>query len=318
MDQPPRSYGRSSMAHSMPESVQTFNASSNYPSPVSATASQGLGFSPVGLGISGCGLDPDFNNLRAIPSAVPFAASTTAPSQMVPIESYYGITMKVDDFSRPCFSVYNSLPPASDSPISLYDSQNMGVSPSYNMSLEVGGQGTFTQTPGSWAPKPCSGPTTPPEAILATGHWDQSYFPESCITVNPPRLPVSSDLYHHTGVTGGSRPPTSHYHTAQLSSSPRSTTSSECVIPSSPQKVNKNRRCGKSQMDKDMDGGRKCRVCGFVFTRRSNCTEHEKRHDPGFKKVFCDECRKTFGRNVDLRRHIESASQVTGYDNDTC
>lgn len=318
MDRTPEAYRRSLTVHSMPENVQTFDVSSPYPSPVSATTSQGLGFSTVGLGVSGCGLEPGFVSPRAIPSAVHFAASATAPSHMAPVENYHGITMKVDDFSMPCFSVYDGLPPSSDSPISLYDSQTMGVPPSYNTSSEVGGQGNFTQTPGSWAPTPCSGPTTPLEDVLATGRWDQPYFPESCITANPPTLPVSSGSYHHMAVTGGSRPLASHYHTARLSSSPRSTTSSECVIPNYAQKVNKNGRCSKTGTDKDVDGGRKCRVCGFVFTRRSNCMEHEKRHDPSFKKVFCDECKKPFGRNADLRRHIESASQVTESDNNTC
>ncbi|RAH44868.1 putative C2H2 finger domain protein (Ezf) [Aspergillus brunneoviolaceus CBS 621.78] len=54
--------------------------------------------------------------------------------------------------------------------------------------------------------------------------------------------------------------------------------------------------------------GLKCSVCGFRFTRRSNCREHEKRHDPKLRKSFpCAICGKTYGRNTDLRRHVQSA-----------
>ncbi|RAH76311.1 hypothetical protein BO86DRAFT_19556 [Aspergillus japonicus CBS 114.51] len=54
--------------------------------------------------------------------------------------------------------------------------------------------------------------------------------------------------------------------------------------------------------------GLMCSVCGFRFTRRSNCREHEKRHDPRQRKSFpCDVCGKAYGRNTDLRRHVQSA-----------
>ncbi|EAU32780.1 predicted protein [Aspergillus terreus NIH2624] len=50
-----------------------------------------------------------------------------------------------------------------------------------------------------------------------------------------------------------------------------------------------------------------CSICGKVFTRRSNCHEHMKRHDPSRKNLHrCDYCGKTFGRNGDLRRHKDA------------
>ena len=52
-----------------------------------------------------------------------------------------------------------------------------------------------------------------------------------------------------------------------------------------------------------------CRLCGDCFTRRSNCAEHEKKHDPFQKRLFsCDVCRKRFGRRGDLRRHTRTVS----------
>lgn len=53
--------------------------------------------------------------------------------------------------------------------------------------------------------------------------------------------------------------------------------------------------------------GLQCPICDKVFTRRSNCHEHVKRHDPSRKKMLpCDYCGKTFGRNGDLRRHKDA------------
>ncbi|KAL4891536.1 hypothetical protein BDV59DRAFT_65655 [Aspergillus ambiguus] len=53
--------------------------------------------------------------------------------------------------------------------------------------------------------------------------------------------------------------------------------------------------------------GLQCSICGRSFTRRSNCHEHMKRHDPSRKKSHpCNYCEKTFGRNGDLRRHVET------------
>ncbi|KAL3471126.1 hypothetical protein BJX99DRAFT_250678 [Aspergillus californicus] len=56
--------------------------------------------------------------------------------------------------------------------------------------------------------------------------------------------------------------------------------------------------------------GLECTICGAQFTRRSNCREHIKRHDPNSRKSYpCEHCGKTLGRKTDLKRHIESVHQ---------
>ncbi|KAL2827545.1 hypothetical protein BDW59DRAFT_55691 [Aspergillus cavernicola] len=53
--------------------------------------------------------------------------------------------------------------------------------------------------------------------------------------------------------------------------------------------------------------GLECSICGAQFTRRSNCQEHMKRHDPNSRKSYpCEDCGKTLGRKTDLKRHIDS------------
>jgi hypothetical protein len=53
----------------------------------------------------------------------------------------------------------------------------------------------------------------------------------------------------------------------------------------------------------------KCTICGYMFTRRSNCRDHVKRHDPRLRRSFgCHVCGRVFSRRTDLNRHIQSVS----------
>ncbi|RDW70475.1 putative C2H2 finger domain protein (Ezf) [Aspergillus mulundensis] len=66
--------------------------------------------------------------------------------------------------------------------------------------------------------------------------------------------------------------------------------------------------------------GRQCTICGAQFTRRSNCREHEKRHDPSNRKSFaCGVCGKALGRKTDLKRHVDSVHRgIRKYGCDEC
>ncbi|KAI9373381.1 hypothetical protein BJX61DRAFT_533226 [Aspergillus egyptiacus] len=57
--------------------------------------------------------------------------------------------------------------------------------------------------------------------------------------------------------------------------------------------------------------GLECTICGAQFTRRSNCREHMKRHDPNGRKAYtCEDCGKSLGRKTDLKRHIDSVHRA--------
>lgn len=59
----------------------------------------------------------------------------------------------------------------------------------------------------------------------------------------------------------------------------------------------------------NLEFGLVCPICGIHFTRKSNCREHQKLHDPRFQKRFeCNICGKSLRRNADLRRHENSVS----------
>ncbi|OXV06385.1 hypothetical protein Egran_05846 [Elaphomyces granulatus] len=58
--------------------------------------------------------------------------------------------------------------------------------------------------------------------------------------------------------------------------------------------------------------GLQCTVCGYRFTRRSNCRQHMKNHDPNRKRDHsCDDCGRSFGRKTDLKRHMNSIHDGT-------
>ena len=58
--------------------------------------------------------------------------------------------------------------------------------------------------------------------------------------------------------------------------------------------------------------GLECPICGSKFTRRSNCKEHQKMHNPEWKNNHpCEICHKSFGRSSDLKRHMNTVSRKT-------
>ncbi|KAJ5584834.1 Zinc finger C2H2 [Penicillium hispanicum] len=325
MDQTPDSGRRSSsMVPSLLEDAHSLEPTSAYSSPLSATPSHGGGFpSTVGLGISGCGLELPYDHLRAFPNQLPFSVASNIPNQLASTDSLYSVPLKIDDYSnRMCYDVYNTLPPdTSHSPLSWYGSRSMSASPGWNSPIDVGPiQRNFPgQTSEYWAPVPETGPTTASDATsLAAGpttgdYWNQQYFPEACVAMNAPALPfngnlpvVGDSLASTSTVThdiGSTRHPSRPTRTLLGSPSPQTNQGNPGTLPKPHQEYI--RRSGRK------DKGYACSHCGSTFTRRSNCAEHEKRHNPSYKQSFpCDECGKTFGRNADLKRHTDTVSET--------
>lgn len=318
-----RAHSSSSMVPSLPED-DSLEASSAYSSPVSATTSHGHGFSnPIGLGISGCNLEPTFDHLGAYANPISFSMSPALSDQLATPDSLYNVPLKIDDFSRPTYEIYNGLADTS-SPLSLYGSQGMGTSSSFNSPGDVGtGQVQFPgEVPGYWASLQCPDPTTPAEispvsaSSTLEGQWSQSYYPEACMGLNMPAfpicggLPVANGTFDHASVAGESDGSLrGQFSTSSRTViSPPSVTSGEETAHTSPRSADKTRASSPECKPRPRKGY-ECPTCGFSFTRRSNCVEHQKKHDPDFKKSFpCDECHKTFGRNADLKRHIDNVS----------
>lgn len=321
MDSTPESFCRSSaMVTPFSEENPSIEASSAYSSPVSAITPHGPGYPPAGLaGLGISGLD----DLGSFPNAVPYSVSPIISNQLTPLDNLYSIPLEIDDYTNaPFFPAYDGVSAAPHSPLSTYGSQAMSASPSYNSSLEVSSgqnaQNIFpAQVPGYWASASCMGSTCPLEPVSTVenssqgGHWDQAYYPEASITVNPSTLPVATTSYPPMKIASEG------IHTSleqipalnQAVNSSRSTMSDDSAARGSLLKAPKRRTSPKRQLQKDKDKGYACRHCGYVFTRRSNCMEHQKKHDPRSRESHpCAECDKTFGRKADLKRHTNNVS----------
>jgi predicted RNA-binding Zn-ribbon protein involved in translation (DUF1610 family) len=304
----------SSRGPPLPEGTRSIEMTPPYSSPVSTTASQRESLTQgIGLGISTRGMDTPFNHPRACP---PPGHYSMAPlhNQLVPSgEIYYNFPLNIGDLSNDPFrEVYNSCPITSDSPISLYSAQTLSASPSYNSAMELpSNQELFSNQPsGLWATTPCSRTTTPNEIIAADdeakSHWCRNVFPDRLVPTSGSMSSAANSSFSPTTlveeigsrqmVTESQGPAADNAATSPSNSSRRSRVSSPADIPS------------------EVDSGLKCPVCGAKFTRKSNCREHQKRHDPTFKKTFtCDTCGRSFRRGTDLRRHADSVSEILDY-----
>ena len=308
-----------SMAPSTLEDINLLDSRSAYSSPTSATSLQEEQYPPVvGLGISGSSLDPPFDHVRSYSSQTPASLNSSFPSDLVRTDNMDGISWKVDD-DKACYNVYhNFLLGAPHSPLSWYGSQEMSASSSFASPIDVSlRQPTSSgQLPDHWASSPCSGLAQGLEAApFAAGdtmssHWNQQFFLGQRSALNASNLPLSNGFRIFNGSHGPINTPQDVDSTENVllntlgSQSPPISHNGSYTLP---QLGRETRQRSPTKKGK----GYRCSVCGYAFTRRSNCAEHEKKHDPSFKRSFhCEECGKVFSRNADLRRHTDNVGET--------
>ncbi|KAJ5712475.1 hypothetical protein N7493_008943 [Penicillium malachiteum] len=318
------------MVPSLADDSKSLDATSNFSSPVSATSSHGREFStPIGLGISRCGLEPSFDTMGGFTSQLPYSMTPSIPTQIAPMDGFYSLPIKVSDFSEQTgFEIYSAFPETAPSTLRYYGSQAISATSSYNSPIETASlHPTFPgQVPGYWIPAACSGPTTPPDVVpipagnIPGSYWSAQCVPELCPTINAPVSQMTGGFSISGNLFDLQRVPVAE--SKDLFS--KDVSDSGLSIPESPkskqgEKVAKKSsvsRQGATSPPKKKSSSKKgyaCRVCGFSFTRRSNCAEHEKKHDPNHRRSYpCEECHKTFGRMADLRRHTDNVRKYTG------
>ncbi|CAG8903260.1 unnamed protein product [Penicillium egyptiacum] len=302
------------------EDIRSRETSSVYSSPIS-TSSQG-GLSPIGLGISHCEIENAFGQLRVFPP------TATLPSQLVPGAPTPTFALSYGDYSSgACYPpVYNGLVnSASETPLGFYSPTTMSASPSYNSTMDVvPGQNVFPgQMTDMWMHTPCPAPTTPSDvppgtvANGAAGQWGQSVFPDACMPSTMPLLPVNNVSY--LGAMGEEigydRSSGQSVNTGQAVSQPQASVEGTHGV------TNSSKRERGSSNDRLISAsGLECPICGAKFTRRSNCKEHQKMHNPEWKNNHpCDTCHKTFGRSSDLKRHMNTVHHgLRKYSCDLC
>ncbi|GIK05713.1 hypothetical protein Aspvir_009826 [Aspergillus viridinutans] len=271
---------------------------------------------PTGLGITYVGMEAQFSQMGLCSAPETLSQPTTDwPDQLMP--SVFESCLEIENLTAgACYESFPVHHDVSASPHSLYSPQTLSASPSYCSTLDVGNQDTTCSQPSHrWPGTPCSDNTTPfegwshvkqeyddcPDPLL---YSEPSDAPGVCTSRAIPQLMVN-DTFAVTASPEKEEGDTAlkpdlisedavgHGQTAtmpQLTAQAGTTTSNHidsCKVPSA--------------------NGLVCTVCGTRFTRRSNCREHMKRHDPNCRKLYpCEACGKTFGRRTDLKRHVDS------------
>ncbi|CAG8195204.1 unnamed protein product [Penicillium olsonii] len=287
---------RSTYPALFPQPENDHNRSSlTYSSPIPSSESKHR--PPVGLGISGCGIEHVFDEMRV------FNIPPQLPSQLVPQTPT--LDLSYDDYtSVSCFAPsYDQIPIPPPESLGLYGSTSMSASPSYNSAFEAGpSQDIFS--PGMsdiWTHASCSGPTTPSEAVATSGNlqWMQG--------MAMPATPQSCTDTVLGSIEAGVRTCCRENVNAWQESIPHQAATTNTVNPEpGPRPA---RRSRDSLGEFLSASGKQCPTCGKKFTRRSNCKEHQKMHNPEWKHNHpCEECHKSFGRSSDLKRHRDNVS----------
>ncbi|OJJ45001.1 hypothetical protein ASPZODRAFT_27031 [Penicilliopsis zonata CBS 506.65] len=279
---------------------------------------------PVGLGISHCRMEAvEQPQLSTQLHTYPLPRW---PETGVPNESFYDPSLPPGLRAvSACYEPYGLLTPVSSSPVSLYETQ-----PGFGPHNRMEGQCTT-----AWSyPTPRSSNTVPPQTIGAAiveepqkFAWDQTLFITAPTHVSPlladVPLMVANPHHHHHHNTAcpvfapplpsapNGRQPLLELdtNTAQpVAVGHRLVGIGEMGTQQTPPRDTDNDEGGRTPVKRKRPrpDGLQCTECGFTFTRRSNCREHMKRHDPSLMTPHpCEVCGREFGRRSDLKRHVD-------------
>lgn len=289
-------------------------------------------YPPVtGLGISHGEVDVPLGQLRPCPPPEVYTTTTAATATLPTAgwsdgilphsvdHSYYSSTTPYEPYSGGQHDI-------SPSPLSLYSAQTLSASPSYSYSsgMEMGEtHGLPGQQPlGFWATTPCSDSTSPPESFAqvkeeSDEYWGSPLFAEERAPIELSMMPMPRVIVNEpfpdpqlfqNGSSGQQFGPDvsikQEDRKAPVITSP-ATNEAAGTGKKTPKTRPKSKRAAKSPSASI----HQCTICETRFTRRSNCIENIKKHNPDTKKAYpCDLCGRTFGRKTDRKRHVESVS----------
>lgn len=287
----------------------------------------------TGLGISQCDAEILFDQLK--PCSAPEACLFHVPgwsTHSLQTEPFCGTTMSIREASpaslyEPC----GLTPDMSNSPLSYCTAQTLGPSPIYEPGFDLSGSYGQLREPflDTWA-KPAQTETTAPFKEDFDDSQYPMFFPaahdasismlpqlQSLTTDDPfmlsPQLPIeiASSQALEPDVTvihipDRTRRATVHEYPTEsiLQTGNRNVEGSNGGVGGTKLPRRKNSSTGNDL---------RCTICGFQFTRRSNCREHMKKHNPSYKREhLCCFCGRPFERRADLRRHMDSVSYTLG------
>ncbi|KAI9035801.1 putative C2H2 finger domain protein (Ezf) [Aspergillus affinis] len=276
---------------------------------------------PTGLGICNCDMGPSAEQLRVYTGSYP-SPTTDWTDQLMPPETIIDAALDAGPFSPATkYEPFGGIPDVSASPLSFYGSQALSASPEYGVPMEIAGHHDMlrSQSSGIWpnanyynAFDPFERPSKIKEEH--NERWDQSLLPTATdvpmtSAVAPmPQTMINNDVSTDHQLTGSTSGTLVEVDPSVERLSKRGQRS---VAQSNPYEVilkwtkNHDETSNDDPSKIPSASGLECTTCGTRFTRRSNCREHMKKHDPSRRKMYtCDTCERPFGRRTDLRRHI--------------
>ncbi|PLB44461.1 hypothetical protein P170DRAFT_430353 [Aspergillus steynii IBT 23096] len=282
---------------------------------------------PAGLGISHCDMGPSAEQSRVYTSEQYPSPTTDWSDQIMPPESVLDAAMDVGPFSPATqYEPFGGYPDVSASPLSYYSSQTLSASPEYGVPMDIAGHHDMmpSQSSDMWPNANCSD-----EACKIkeepNDFWNPSLFPITNAPTTPvmapmPQLVANNNRFPHPQQAGS-------INGTLVELDPNVDRLSErSVAQSHPYEVilkwtkNNGEASNDDRSKIPSASGLECTTCGTRFTRRSNCREHMKKHDPSRRKMYhCETCERRFGRRTDLRRHVDSIHRgIRKFSCDVC
>ncbi|KAE8410092.1 hypothetical protein BDV37DRAFT_235693 [Aspergillus pseudonomiae] len=324
MEQAPTSFSSPSpFVRSPPENHIMLEDTSAYSSPMCSVSSYPRNSqSTTGLGISHCEMEDPSSQLRLFPPDTYPSPVTEWPNQMIPPESLLETTLDVGHFSPgPCYEPFGAHSDVSVSPLTYYSPQTLNAPSSYGSAMDFArNSGTLS------APSSHFWPNTPQSDAASSeiqsqvkeepdDSWEQNLLTEVSDTTvigSVSQMPhtVSNDAYsksQHFADNGNDTFVELNPGLGRQRDEGRKPTARKMPVEVVFQLTKSDSELPDERCKILSASGLECTICGTRFTRRSNCREHVKRHDPSLRKSYhCEFCEKPFGRKTDLRRHVDS------------
>ncbi|KAE8333605.1 hypothetical protein BDV39DRAFT_64 [Aspergillus sergii] len=324
MEQTPTSFSSPSpFARSPPDNHIMLEDTSAYSSPMCSVSSYPSNSqSTTGLGISHCEMEGPSSQLRLFSPDTYSSPVTEWPNQLMHPESLLETTLDVGHFSPgPCYEPFGGHSDVSVSPLTYYSPQTLNAPSGFGAAMDFAGNSGTLSAPSSrfW-------PNTPQSDVASSeiqplvkeepdDNWEQQLLTKvgdsTGIDPVPQIPPIASDNAYlksqHFSDNGNGTLVELNPNVGRQGDDSRKPTARDAPLEVVFQLAKSDSGLPDERCKILSANGLECTICGLRFTRRSNCREHIKRHDPSLRKSYhCEFCDRPFGRKADLRRHVIS------------